>query len=94
MRANLWGIDEGPEWEASVVAADPGTDRFQENLKALRDAIAVNPFGYTRPLVKETEYERYGTTKDVAAGYRLVIFIRVDVAATRCELVWVELEWL
>lgn len=94
MRADLWGVDEGPEWSAAVNDADPGDERFADNLQALRDAIAVAPFKYTRPLAAENEYERYGTTKDVAGGYRLVVFVRVDVIATRCELVWVELEWL
>ena len=73
---------------------DPGDARYRENIRALRDAIAVNPFAWTRPLIEEIELERYGTTRDGAAGYRLVVFVRVDVDTRTCVLAWVKLERL
>lgn len=85
---------EGAEWLASVEGAAPGVPRFEHNLEALLDAIGINPFAYSRPLTELAEDVRYATTKDVANGYRLVVFFRLDRTRMACELGWVAAEWL
>lgn len=94
MRARLWNLVEGPEWADSIRAAQAAVQRFDENLEALVDAIGVDPFAYGRAFIQEADDVRYSTTKDVANGYRLVMFYKVDRPSTTCELGWLEVEWL
>jgi hypothetical protein len=94
LKARLWRLVEGPEWRASVEAEGNGVERFDHNLAALLDGIGINPFAYSRPLTAEVEDVRYGTTKDVANGYRLVVFLRLDRQQVTCDLGWVAVEWL
>lgn len=88
MKARLWRLVFGPEWEASVRAADSGDDRFDDNLQALLDAFEVSPYLHARELTEGTPDDRYGTTKDVAGGYRLVVFVHVDPRRGTCTLAW------
>jgi hypothetical protein len=94
MRIPLYGQEEGPEWEASVTAAHNGHPRFDENLAALREALGVAPFKHSCPLVEETPNDRYATTKDVAGGFRLVLFFRFDERRQTCVLAWLAVEAL
>jgi hypothetical protein len=95
LKVPLWRLENGPELAASVRDANPGAGRrYEENLQALRDSIECSPYLYGRALVDEMPDVRYGTTKDVAEGYRLVCCFRVDRDAKRVELGWVMIEWL
>jgi len=87
-----WRIVYGAEWQASVDEADTGDDRFRENREVLEETIAIGRLG--RPLVPETPDDRYTTTKDIASGYRMVVFFRVDRRAMTCTLEWLALEAL
>jgi hypothetical protein len=87
-----WRIAYGAEWQASVDQADTGDERFRENRKILEEMIAIGRLG--RALVPENPEDRYVTTKDIACGYRMVIFSRVDRANMTCTLEWLILEAL
>ena len=76
----------------SLADADPGDEYFQRNVQTTRDALEYDPFTYSRPFTDENT--RVFTTKDVAAGYRLVALIRVDRSKRTVELGWAMLEWL
>ena len=85
-----WHIAYGVEWEASVAAADTGDERFRENLKVLAETIAIGRLGSS--LTPDIPDDRYVTTKDVASGYRMVVFFRTDRSSMTCMLEWVMLE--
>jgi hypothetical protein len=87
-----WRIVYGAEWQTSVDDADTGDERFVENREVLEETIAVGRHG--RALWPETPEDRYTTTKDVASGYRMVVFFRVDRVAMTCTLEWLVLEEL
>lgn len=87
-----WRIAYGAEWQASVEAADTGDERFRENREILEETIAIGRLGTA--LVPENPDDRYTTTKDIASGYRMVIFFRVDRAKNTCTLEWLMLEAL
>jgi hypothetical protein len=87
-----WRIVYGTEWDVSVAAADTGDDRFRENREVLEETIAIGRLG--RALTPEIPDDRYTTTKDVASGYRMVIFFRVDRSTMTCTLEWLALERL
>ena len=72
MRAPLYLLEEGPEWQDSVEAADPHDERFGDNLEALKLALQYGPWKYSHGLTKQDDPVRVATTKDRAAGYRLV----------------------
>ncbi len=89
----LWRLIYGPDWHSSVEQADRGHDRFRENRQVLEEVISFDPFHpYTRVLWPENDTDRVATTRDVAAGYRMVVFYRVDRTAQACTLEWMELE--
>jgi hypothetical protein len=92
LRVPLWRLEEGPEWQESLAAADPGDEYFERNVQATRDALAYDPLGYSRPFTDQET--RVFTTKDVAAGYRLVALVRVDRDKRTVELGWAMLEFL
>lgn len=93
MRApRQWRIAYGAEWQASVDEADTGDERFRENREVLEETIAIGRLGTV--LTPENPDDRYTTTKDVASGYRMVIFFRVDRRTTTCTLEWLMLETL
>jgi hypothetical protein len=92
LKARLWRLVHGPEWEESLREAAAGRDRFSDNLEALLDGIGLSPFQYARPIQPEAPDERYGTTRDEANGYRLVVFIHVDRRTRTCTLGWVATE--
>lgn len=92
MRVPLYRLLEGPEWQQSVEDADTGDQRFQDNLAALRMALEYGPYKYSQPLVEEHDKTRIATTKDVAAGYRLVAGVQMD--TPNVILGWLDLEWL
>lgn len=94
MQVPLWRLVEGPEWASSLSAEDPGDEYFWRNVRALRDSVQYNPFAYTRGLTGDLDDTRVFTTKDGAAGYRLVALIRVDRSRQAVELGWLTLEWL
>ncbi len=103
MKVPLWRLRDGPGWTESVEAAENdaiensifGPDRFQANLEAICDALAYNPFEYSRPLVEGVDDDlRYGTTKDVAAGYRLVVLVRLHRMSRTIERAWMTTEWI
>jgi hypothetical protein len=78
VQAPLYALVPGPQWEESVAAADPGDDRFADNLEALKLALGYAPWRYSQALVEEHDPVRIATTKDRAAGYRLVVGVRVS----------------
>lgn len=88
MRARLWRLLEGPEWADSLAAADPGDGYFEDNVDALRGILELDPFAYSHPFVEDRDLTRIATTKDVAAGYRLVILFRINPPKVTCELGW------
>jgi hypothetical protein len=59
---------------------------------ALLEAVSIAPFTHARAIQPETPDERYGTTRDRAGGYRVVVFIHVDRQATTCTLAWAATE--
>jgi hypothetical protein len=87
-KARLWRLVYGPDWEASVRAADPGHERFEDNLRALLDGFEISPYLHARELTPGMPDDRYGTTRDVAGGYRLVVFVHVTPAKGTCTLAW------
>lgn len=90
MRAWLWRLEPGPEWCESVRDADPGDEYFARNLEALREILRLRPYEASSPF---SEHEvRIVTTKDVAAGYRLVALIRMRPREQTVELGWLMLE--
>ena len=90
MQAPLYRLVEGPDWQESLKAADPDDDRFADNLEALRLALQYAPWKYSHALVEEHDAVRIATTRDEAAGYRLVVGFRID--PPNVTLGWVELE--
>ncbi len=92
MQAPLYRLVEGPEWLESLEATDPGDERFSDNLEALKLALGYGPWKYSRPLLEEHDALRIATTKDPAAGYRLVIGVRIE--PPNVILGWIELELL
>lgn len=92
MRAPLYRLVEGPEWQGSVNAAHPGDERFDDNIAALRLSLEYGAYDYSRPLIEDHDLVRIATTKDVAAGYRLVAGIKIEL--TTVTLGWLDLEWL
>lgn len=92
MQAPLYRLVEGPEWQESLEAADPGDDRFADNLAALKLALGYGPWKYSQPLAEDHDPVRIATTKDLAAGYRLVVGLRID--SPNVTLGWIELERL
>lgn len=92
MRAPLYRLVEGPGWQDSLSAADPGDDRFADNVQALKFALEYAPWKYSQALAEEHDPVRIATTKDRAAGYRLVVGIRID--ASTVTLGWVDVETL
>lgn len=94
MRFPLWRLTEGPEWGESVRETDPGDAWFERNLEAARQALELDPYTYSRPFLGDRDEQRVFTTRDVAAGYRVVLFFRVWPPKRTCELGWVEVEAL
>lgn len=96
MKVPLWGLEDGRDWQDSVDDVQTGDARFEANLEALRESLSVFPTKYSRPLVEGVEEDdvRYATTKDVAAGYRLVAFIRLDRDRHKVVLEWLAVEQL
>lgn len=92
MKIPLWRLREGPEWKASVEAADPGTPRFKENVDVLREVIEHAPYARCRELHEANLDDRYATTRDVSEGYRLVAFFHVDKQKQTCTLGWLARE--
>lgn len=90
----MWRLVPGPEWEQSVRDADPDDGYFEDNLRTTRDVLAYDPFYLSRPFLGERDDARVFTTKDVAAGYRLVVFFKVRSGEQTVELGWVVLEQL
>jgi hypothetical protein len=91
LRGPQWGLDYGPDWQPSLDAVRH-RERIDDNIRALVDGITYNPFEYSRELVAGEPDERYGTTRDSANGYRVVIFLKVDRQSHRCVLGWVACE--
>jgi hypothetical protein len=89
-----WRLEYGVEWQASVDQANTDDSRFRENLEVLEDAIGIDPFRHGRALTPEVDTDRFATTKDIASGYRMVIFFRVDRSRATCTLEWLMLERL
>jgi hypothetical protein len=105
-----WRILHGVEFEQTLAharrtwlerfeQAEIGERRFDENLEAVKDALAVDPFGpgYSRPLTPDQPQlatERIATTRDERAGYRMVFFYRVDRSGQTATLEWLVLEAL
>jgi hypothetical protein len=88
-----WGLRYGPEWEASLAAADQHDGYFEENLAVAEDALRTNPRGYyARGFLDDNDDVRVFTTKDRAAGYRVVIFFEIDQPAMQLELHWIDVE--
>ena len=94
METPLWRLVEGPEWRQSVEDANPHDEFFEDNLTAARQALAHNPIGFSRPFLHERDDVREFNTKDFAAGYRVVVFFRLDTHEVTVELGWVMLEAL
>lgn len=93
MLARLWRLVEGPEWADHLAAADPGDEYFERNLEAIRDLLRLDPFGYSFPLTDRPDDEdRIYGTEDYAAGYRVLVFFRVNRRDRACTLEWVTLE--
>jgi hypothetical protein len=90
LRARLWRLEEGPEWPKSLREADPHDEYFEDNLATARIALELDPFTYSRGLMKENDDVRIFTTKDPAAGYRVIIGIRIQSRVV--TLGWVEVE--
>lgn len=90
MRFPLWRLSEGPEWQESLDAANPHDEYFDRNLQAAYDVLAYAPYEYSRPFTDHNA--RLFTTKDRAAGYRLVALIRVIPEKQTVELGWMTLE--
>lgn len=92
MKHSEWALIPGSEWQDSVDRLRSARKRLDHNLEALLDGLRLDPFSYSRPLIAEDANERYGTTKDVAYGYRLVVFVHVLPNRNACELGWVAAE--
>lgn len=99
MEFPLWELRDGPEWsqsvgeaEQAVEAAGSELDRFAANLDASRAALENDPHAFSQPFLGNRDDVRVFTTKDEAAGYRLVVFFRIQKRV--CERGWVVLEWL
>lgn len=86
----LWGLEEGPEWEGSVRAADPGDGYFQDNVQALKDLLQHDPHAYSHGYLEERGDLRVAMTRDVAAGYRAILFFKIEKRVV--TLLWIELE--
>ncbi len=94
MRAKLWRVTDGPEWDASVRETDPGDEWFARNLETVREALELDPYAYSTPFLEERGEERVFVSEDRAAGYAVVAFFRVWPKKRTCELGWIELEVL
>ena len=92
MKARLWRVSHGPEWQSSVDEVDPCDGYFDGNLDAVEDALGLNPLRYSTPYLDGQDDLRIFMTRDEAAGYRVVVFIRLDRAMKSVELCWVDLE--
>jgi hypothetical protein len=92
VKARLWRVVYGPEWQRSVDEADPRDGYFEDDLDAVEDALGLNPLRYSFPFLDEQDDMRIFTTRDEAAGYRVIVFCRVDRAMKSVELCWVERE--
>jgi hypothetical protein len=92
LKVPLWRLVNGPEWEQSLADADPDDEYFRRNVETVREAMAYDQFFESQPFTDEDT--RVFTTKDVAAGYRLVALVRVDRSKRTVELGWAMLEWL
>ncbi|MCW2994064.1 MAG: hypothetical protein JWQ18_1559 [Conexibacter sp.] len=91
MKARLWQIAYGPEWHQSVSTADPGDGYFEDDMEACHDALGLAPFTYSHQFLDRDDV-RIFTTSDELAGYRVVVFLRIEREVTRVTLEWVMLE--
>ena len=78
----------GEAWASTRAAADPDDDYFERNLDAMRLALEAGPYAYSQPFLTDRDDMRVFATTDAAAGYRLVVFFRVDGA--KCILEWID----
>lgn len=94
MRFPLWKVVKGPEWPRSYGEADPADGYFEDNVDAIREGLAHDPFAYARPLHERQDDVRVATSKEPIGGYRVVVLARVDRRARTVELGWVMVESL
>lgn len=85
-----WRLRPGPDWDASLRAADPGDGYFQESIDSARLVLERDPWSYSHPFLDREEL-RVLTTADHRAGYSVIVFIAVDRSSATVELRWAEL---
>jgi len=90
-----WRLIEGPEWGSARAGADPWDEYFDENLEAIFHLLRRDPYRCSHAFLGDARAdERVVQTTDQAAGYRVIVFVRIVPSEKHVELGWVELETL
>ena len=87
-----WRVVPGDEWQESLEGIDPSDEFFARNVRSVYDTLSFDPYSWSRAFTDHNT--RLFTTKDVAAGYRLVALIHIDPGSHTVTLGWADIEWL